>query len=336
MAIIYTYPETKALVGDDLLVVSKYIDDTRLVTNSITLSTLASYLNSTNNGGTGTNSYVTQWADGVNGILEDSPAFTFDGGAGLKQFVLSDGYRFVVDRDAATTLGDPEYAITQNGVAKTSFGWDDDGGGFGFLYNWAGKGFKIGSTTLYPQFEILTDATIKNISNADFEFEADIIDIAGNVGSPGNVLSSLGTGIGVQWVDKGSGTTDYIPIFTDGPNGVIGDSIVKQNGVSEVEIERTLLVDDAFEVMGEAICNDNLQVFMGLSAGALSTSSAGDAVEITNQVDANDGKVFINGLPSFADDAAAGLGGIASSRLYQTDGSGAAPLNVAGIVMIKQ
>ena len=41
MAIIYTYPETKELVGKDLLVLSKWIDDTKLVTNSITLSTLA-------------------------------------------------------------------------------------------------------------------------------------------------------------------------------------------------------------------------------------------------------------------------------------------------------
>ena len=335
MAIIYTYPETKELVGKDLLVLSKWIDDTRLVTNSITLSTLAKFLNSAPKMGNGTDSYVTQWADGPNGILEDSPAFTFDGGAGLKQFVLSDGYRFVVDRDAATTLGDPEYAITQNGVAKTSFGWDDDGGGFGFLYNWAGKGFKIGSTTLYPQFEILTDATIKNISNADFEFEADIIDIAGNVGNPGNVLSSLGTGNGVQWVDKGSGTTNYIPLFTNGPDGVIGDSIIKQNGVFEVEVEQSLLVDDAFEVMGEAIFNDDVTV-TGATFSAGSLSARQDAIEITNQIDASDGKVFINGLPSFADDAAAGLGGIASSRLYQTDGSGAAPLDVAGIVMIKQ
>ena len=335
MAIIYTYPETKELVGKDLLVLSKWIDDTKLVTNSITLSTLAKFLNSAPKLGNGTDSFVTQWADGPNGILEDSPAFTFDGGAGLKQFVLSDGYRYVVDRDAATTVGDPEYAITQNGVAKTSFGWDDDGGGFGFLYNWAGKGFKIGSTTLYPQFEILTDATIKNISNADFEFEADIIDIAGNVGNPGNVLSSLGAGNGVQWVDKGSGTTNYIPLFTNGPDGVIGDSIIKQNGVFEVEVEQSLLVDDAFEVMGEAIFNDDVTV-TGATFSAGSISARQDAIEITNQIDASDGKVFINGLPSFADDAAAGVGGIASSRLYQTDGSGAAPLDVAGIVMIKQ
>jgi len=41
-------------------------------------------------------------------------------------------------------------------------------------------------------------------------------------------------------------------------------------------------------------------------------------------------------LPAFADDAAAGAGGILTNMLYQTDGAGAAPLNVAGIVMIKQ
>ena len=335
MAIIYTYPETKELVGDDILVVSKYVDDTRLATNSITLSTLAKFLNSAPKMGNGTNSYVTQWADGPNGILEDSPAFTFDAGPGLKQFILTEGYRFVVDRDAGTTVGDPEYAITQNGVSKTSFGWDDDGGGFGFLYNWAGKGFKFGSTTLYPQLELLTDPDIKTISFADFEFDADIIDITGSVGNAGNLLSSLGTGNGVQWVDKGAGTTDYIPKFTNGPNGVIGDSIIKQNGTFEIEVEQSLLVDDAFEVMGESIFNDDVTVTAAaFSAGSLSATES--TIEITNQIDANDGRVFINGLPSFADDAAAGLGGIASSRLYQTDGSGAAPLNVAGIVMIKQ
>lgn len=41
-------------------------------------------------------------------------------------------------------------------------------------------------------------------------------------------------------------------------------------------------------------------------------------------------------LRQFADDAAAGLGGLIAGEIYQTDGTGAAPLNVAGIVMIKQ
>lgn len=41
-------------------------------------------------------------------------------------------------------------------------------------------------------------------------------------------------------------------------------------------------------------------------------------------------------LPSYNNDTAAGLGGLTTGDLYQTTGSGAAPLNVAGIVMIKQ
>lgn len=44
----------------------------------------------------------------------------------------------------------------------------------------------------------------------------------------------------------------------------------------------------------------------------------------------------VGGLPIYADDAAAGAGGLVQNQLYQTDGTGAAPLNVAGIVMIKQ
>ena len=40
--------------------------------------------------------------------------------------------------------------------------------------------------------------------------------------------------------------------------------------------------------------------------------------------------------PAYADDAAAALGGVPPKAVYQTDGTGAAPLNVAGILMIKQ
>lgn len=40
--------------------------------------------------------------------------------------------------------------------------------------------------------------------------------------------------------------------------------------------------------------------------------------------------------PAYADDTAAGIGGLTSGRVYQTNGTGAAPLNVPGIVMIKQ
>jgi predicted nuclease of predicted toxin-antitoxin system len=44
--------------------------------------------------------------------------------------------------------------------------------------------------------------------------------------------------------------------------------------------------------------------------------------------------INFNNLPSFADEAAAAA--LNAGDLYQTDGTGAAPLNVAGIIMVKQ
>jgi hypothetical protein len=65
-------------------------------------------------------------------------------------------------------------------------------------------------------------------------------------------------------------------------------------------------------------------------------SSAGVSNEITIGNLSNDRLRFPGSLPAFDDDAAAGVGGILTNMLYQTTGAGAAPLNAAGIVMIKQ
>ena len=42
------------------------------------------------------------------------------------------------------------------------------------------------------------------------------------------------------------------------------------------------------------------------------------------------------GVSAYQDDATAGAAGVQAGSVFQTDGTGAAPLNVAGIVMIKQ
>lgn len=53
-------------------------------------------------------------------------------------------------------------------------------------------------------------------------------------------------------------------------------------------------------------------------------------------IQTNSNPFTISGLSAFADDVAAGVGGLTTSQIYMTDGTGAAPLNVAGILMIKQ
>ena len=42
------------------------------------------------------------------------------------------------------------------------------------------------------------------------------------------------------------------------------------------------------------------------------------------------------GVPAYADDTAAGTAGVQAGSIFQTDGTGAAPLDAAGILMIKQ
>jgi len=48
------------------------------------------------------------------------------------------------------------------------------------------------------------------------------------------------------------------------------------------------------------------------------------------------GMTFSNSLPAHANDSAAAAAGLTAGQLYQTDGTAVAPLNAAGIVMIKQ
>ena len=86
-------------------------------------------------------------------------------GGGLAQLKLTDGYRFIIDRAAAAGAGgDQEYAITQDNNNKVSFGWDDDGAGFGFLYNWAGFGWRIGAQGNNPMLEIITTAGSESVN----------------------------------------------------------------------------------------------------------------------------------------------------------------------------
>jgi hypothetical protein len=54
---------------------------------------------------------------------------------------------------------------------------------------------------------------------------------------------------------------------------------------------------------------------------------------LTNSLKVSNTGINIQGLPSFDDDAAAS--GLTTGDLYITTGDGAAPLNVAGIVMMK-
>jgi hypothetical protein len=73
--------------------------------------------------------------------------------------------------------------------------------------------------------------------------------------------------------------------------------------------------------------------------GDVSIASSGASVSsifLTQDIGDGTAGIFIAGIPAYDDDAAAGLAGLTSGVLFQTTGLGAAPLDEAGILMIKQ
>jgi len=70
------------------------------------------------------------------------------------------------------------------------------------------------------------------------------------------------------------------------------------------------------------------------STATLGNQSGGNNTKIT--IDDVNEHITISNLPAYDDDTAAGVGGLTAGMVYMTTGSGSAPLNAAGILMIKQ
>ena len=94
----------------------------------------------------------------LNTSIADSPLKRVVASNGLNQLVATNMDRMIIDRPSSVTSGDPEYNVSQDGTFKVSMGWDDDGVGHGFLYNWAGDGWRIGAQGNNPVLEIITTA----------------------------------------------------------------------------------------------------------------------------------------------------------------------------------
>lgn len=73
---------------------------------------------------------------------------------------------------------------------------------------------------------------------------------------------------------------------------------------------------------------------------SISTTDGVNSTSLSIEADKFDvvlgGRFNVNGIPAYDDDAAAGGAGLTTGDLYQTTGSASNPLDVAGILMIKQ
>ena len=169
--------------------------------------------------GTGINNYFPIWTDGPNGVIGDSQLRQgLPNANGLYQIRMENADRFIINKPSSVTSGDPEYLIQQDGNYKVSMGWDDDGAGFGYLYNWAGDGWRFGSAGNNPELTIVTTSGSEGVDIAndlrmngnaivfgDLTLENGLIDVDSTYGTAGQVLSTTGVGQNVKWVDTTTG-----------------------------------------------------------------------------------------------------------------------------------
>ena len=103
-----------------------------------------------------------------------------------------------------------------------------------------------------------------------------------------------------------------------------------------------LAIQGIYEVSGFHVLANSL-VISGKENGMVSKESGevvlgnlsgGNNTKIT--IDDVNEHITISNLPAYDDDTAAGVGGLTAGMVYMTTGSGSAPLNAAGILMIKQ
>ena len=118
-------------------------------------------------------------------------------------------------------------------------------------------------------------------------------DAAGDEGTDGDVLVAKGTpgNMVTRWVSKantgivtGSGTTNTLPIWTDGPNGVLGDSIITYDDTSIPVITigpqpSRLVVDGDLTVNNRAVFEGAYTRFNGqIEDGAGSAGTTGQVL----------------------------------------------------------
>ena len=113
-------------------------------------------------------------------------------------------------------------------------------------------------------------------------------------------------------------------------------------GITGSSVEQSFLyINPYINQSGTAAYN---AIKVDVTENATGTGAAGDGNNLLNlavggvskaRID-NTGAIFSSGTPAYADEAAAVTAGLATGDIYQTTGTAASPLNVAGILMIKQ
>jgi hypothetical protein len=197
------------------------------------------------------------------------------------------------------------------------------------------------------------DTSMLDINKNRFYFDIDNIGGWGRRGQfvldPANQFSATGTFLSITDTNTAEQTIhQYQPTFTKfitelPANWEIMDRS-EYDGVGEIVKElktsNTIPSQAYIKVTSKTSSANSFIDIVADDTIIIQSNNSGSAIGMTGPGLTLDCGVGLNytlqNLPAFQDDAAAGIGGLTTGMLYQTTGAGAAPLNAAGILMVKQ
>jgi len=256
MAQIITYPKLSTLANDDLLLVSD-VSSVNKTTNSLEIDTLAQHIIITNN--------VIKGGGTLRSIAMFTPT-----GAEIGDAIMRQNAGGTEIELGGNLLVNNSLEVQDNAAVNNNLTVDNQS----FLNGVVdmGAALNVGGVAFFASTVEFDD---------DVTFNNRIADNVGSFGTAGQVLSS--TGSGVQWTSDGGGTvtgtgaTNSLPIWTDGPAGVLGNSSISESPT-------TVTVDADFETTGSATFPDavNINFATSSSKGIIFNHPAGGASGIVN------------------------------------------------------
>ena len=311
MAIIYSYPEKTSPAGGDFLVItdSEQPAPNKNRTKSLTLDNLASYVVSSTSGitGSGTINTVPVFT-GATSIGDSGLVYTTTGGGSAANLPL---YTFngSADITCARVLTQDIFCnnITASSAGTVTVG-DLEAVGNTIIGDTSTDTLTVGASSTFNADPIFTtQARFTGTTSASFN--GTILDGGGGAGTAGQVLSSTGTG--VSWISNtagsvtGTGTTNNLPLWSDGPNGVLSDSKIKYVPADDKMIVSLTSADFEFFTAGRfktkfvECTQDTMSTFVGSirtkSMEIGFTSGAGQA-PLDVQASNNKAAVFRGGV----------------------------------------
>jgi len=174
----------------------------------------------------------------------------------------------------------------------------------------------------------------------DLTFFNGVSKTSGQVGLGGSLSeNTVIEGDGKSFVLQNSNSITFIAVqgnntfyMNAGGAGGMDFIVVSTNGVTGIDVSIDTYV--ATKVAGGAFSGNSI---LAVKNGLVGIGRVGSTLPVRPlDVFTGGDPIRFRDLPSYDDDTSAGVAGLTTGDCYQTTGSGAAPLNVAGILMAKQ